>query len=168
MCLGLMRFYLAKYISKHKLGEEMKLELIRYRTCGWIFLFLNMTLTVIIFFMVYWNRTFEHHEITAITLAAYTFVTFTMAIINLIKYRKYNSPVLSAGKAINLAAACVSMLTLESTLLTTFHDGTLGLMGQKIMLGATGAAISIFIIIMAIYMIVQSNKKLKLLKMEEE
>lgn len=168
LCLGLMRFYLAKYISKHKLGEEMKLELIRYRTCGWIFLFLNMTLTVIIFFMVYWNRTFEHHEITAITLAAYTFVTFTMAIINLIKYRKYNSPVLSAGKAINLAAACVSMLTLESTLLTTFHDGTLGLMGQKIMLGATGTALSIFIIIMAIYMIVQSNKKLKLLKMEEE
>lgn len=168
LCLGLMRFYLAKYISKHKLGEEMKLELIRYRTCGWIFLFLNMTLTVIIFFMVYWNRTFEHHEITAITLAAYTFVTFTMAIINLIKYRKYNSPVLSAGKAINLAAACVSMLTLESTLLTTFQDGTLGLMGQKIMLGATGTAISIFIIIMAIYMIVQSNKKLKLLKMEEE
>ena len=168
LCLGLMRFYLAKYISKHKLGEEMKLELIRYRTCGWIFLFLNMTLTVIIFFMVYWNRTFEHHEITAITLAAYTFVTFTMAIINLIKYRKYNSPVLSAGKAINLAAACVSMLTLESTLLTTFQDGTLGLMGQKIMLGATGTAISIFIIIMAIYMVVQSNKKLKLLKMEEE
>ena len=144
------------------------MELIRYRTCGWIFLIMNMTLTVIIFFMVYWNRTFEHHEITAITLAAYTFVTFTMAIINLVKYRKYNSPILSAQKAINLAAACVSMLTLESTMLTTFGDGTMDLTAKRIMLGATGTVISIVIIIMAIYMIVQSNKKLKLLKKAEE
>ena len=168
LCLALMRFYLVKYLSKHKPGEEMKLELIRYRTCGWIFLIMNMTLTVIIFFMVYWNRTFEHHEITTITLAAYTFVTFTMAMINIVKYRKYHSPVLSAGKAINLASTCVSMLTLEATMLTTFGDGTMDLTAKRIMLGATGTVISIVIIIMAIYMIVQSNKKLKLLKKAEE
>ena len=167
LCLALMRFYLVRYISKHRPGEEMKMELIRYRTCGWIFLLMNMTLTVIIFFMVYWNRTFEHHEITAITLAAYTFTSFTMAIINMVKYRKYNSPVLSAGKAINLAAACVSMLTLESTLLTTFRDGSMDITFQRIMLAATGAVISIFIIILAIYMIVQSNRKLKLLQKAE-
>ena len=117
--------------------------------------------------MVYWNRTFEHHEITTITLAAYTFTTFTFAIINTVKYRKYNSPVLSAGKAVSLAAGAVSMLTLESTMLTTFNDGSMDLPSRKIMLGCTGAAVSVFIIVMAIYMIVQSNKKLKLLKNTE-
>lgn len=146
----------------------MRMELIRYRTCGWIFLVMNMTLTVITFFMIYWNRTFEHHEITTITLAAYTFTSFTMAIINLVKYRKYNSPVLSAGKAISLAAACVSMMTLESTMLTTFGDGTMNLTARRIMLGATGAVVSIFIIVMAIYMVVQSNKKIKSLNNREE
>lgn len=168
LCLALMRFYLVRYTTKYKPGEEMKIELIRYRTCGWVFLALNLTLTLIIFFMVYWNRTFVHHEITTITLAAYTFTTFTFAIINTVKYRKYNSPVLSAGKAVSLAAGSVSMLTLESTMLTTFNDGTMGLMSRKIMLGATGAAISIFIIVMAIFMIVQSSAKLRALKCKEE
>ena len=86
-----------------------------------------------------------------------------MAIINMVKYRKYNSPVYSASKAISLAAASVSMLTLESTMLTTFGDGTDALT-RKIFLGATGGVISVFIIIMAIYMIVQSTKKLKAFK----
>ncbi len=168
LCLAFMRYYLVQYISKNKPGEKMRMELIRYRTCGWIFLVMNMTLTVIIFFMIYWNRTFEHHEITTITLAAYTFTSFTMAIISLVKYRKYNSPVLSAGKAISLATACVSMLTLESTMLTTFDDGTMNLTARRIMLGATGAVVSIFIIVMAIYMVVQSNKKIKSLNDREE
>ena len=164
LCLGLMRFYLVRYTAKNKPSEKMKPELIRYRTCGWIFLLLNIALTLMIFFMVYWNRTFEHHEITTITLAAYTFTTFTFAIINTVKYRKYNSPVLSAGKAVSLAAGSVSMLTLESTMLTTFNDGTMNLTSRRIMLGCTGGAVSVFIIVMAIYMIVQSSKKLKLLK----
>ncbi len=168
LCLGLMRFYLVRHTTKYKPGEKMKMELVRYRTCGWVFLALNLTLTLIIFFMVYWNRTFEHHEIMTITLAAYTFMTFTFAIINAVKYRRYNSPVLSAGKAISLAAASVSILTLESTMLTTFNDGTMDLTGRRILLGCTGSAVSVFIIVMAIYMIVQSGKKLKLLKDTEE
>ncbi len=162
--LAVMRFFLARYTTKHKPGENMCGELIRYRACGWIFLAINLTLSLIVFFMVYWNRTFEHHMITAIAMAAYTFTAFTMAIINMVKYRKYNSPVYSASKAISLASACVSMLTLESTMLTTFDDGSMDAITRKILLGSTGGVISVFIIMMAIYMIVQSNKKLKALK----
>ena len=115
--------------------------------------------------LVQYNRTFHHHEITTITMAAYTFTSLTMAIINVFKYRKYNSPVYSASKAISLASACVSMLTLESTMLTTFGGSTMTLITKKIMLGTSGGVISVFIIVMAIYMIVQSSKKLKALEM---
>lgn len=159
--LAVMRFFLARYTTKYKPGEKMREELIRYRLCGLIFLAMNLTLSLMVFFMVYWNRTFQHHEITTIALAAYTFTAFTIAIINIVKYRKYNSPVYSASKAISLAAACVSMLTLESTMLTTFGDGTMNLTSRRIMLGATGGVISIFIIVMAVYMIVRSSKRLK-------
>lgn len=162
--LAVMRFFLVRYTTQHKFGRNMREELIRYRLCGWIFLIMNLALSLMIFFMVYWNRTFEHHEITTIALAAYTFTAFTMAIRGIIKYRKYNSPVYSASKAVSLASACVSMLTLESTMLTTFQDGSMDPVTRKIMLGCTGAAISIFIIMMAIYMIVQSTKKLKIMK----
>lgn len=164
IALAVMRFFLVSHTRRHKPGEKMREELIKYRTCGWVFLLMNLTLSVMVFFMVYWNRTFHHHEITTIALAAYTFIAFTMAIINIYKYRKYNSPVYSASKAISLASACVSMLTLESTMLTTFGDGTMDTLTRKILLGATGGVVSVFIIVMAIYMIVQSSKKLKALK----
>jgi len=161
--LAIMRFFLVRHTAIHKPGEKMREELIKYRACGWIFLVMNLALSLIVFFMVYWNRTFEHGMITAIAMAAYTFTAFAVAIVNIVKYRKYNSPIYSASKAISLAAACVSMLTLTSTMLTTFSDGTMDALSEKLMLGGVGLAVSVVIIVMAINMIVQSTKKLKLL-----
>ena len=166
--LAVMRFFLARHTSKHKPGEKMPDELIKYRACGIVFLIMNLALALMIFFMVYWNRTFHHHEITTIALAAYTFTSLTLAIINTVKYRKYNSPVYSASKAISLASACVSVLTLESTMLTTFGDGTMSLTGRRILLGISGGVISVFIIAMAIYMIVKGTKKIRLLRAVKE
>ncbi|MBQ9750070.1 MAG: hypothetical protein IJV87_05770 [Clostridia bacterium] len=168
ICLGVMRFFLVRHTSKYAPGEKMQTELVKYRACGIVFLLMNLALALIIFFMVYWNRTFEHHMITAITMAAYTFTALTTAIVNVIKYRKYNSPVYSASKVISLAAALVSMLTLESTMLTTFGDGTMTATTQKWMLGATGGTISVLIFDTEIYMIVVGTKKLKQLKSEVE
>ena len=161
ICLGVMRFFLVRHTSKYAPGERMQTELKKYRACGIVFLVMNLALALIIFFMVYWNRTFEHHMITAIAMAAYTFTAFTVAIVNVVKYRKYNSPVFSASKAISLAAALVSMLTLESTMLTAFSDETMTDISRKLMLGVTGGVISFLIVAMAIYMIVLGTKKLK-------
>jgi len=168
ICLAVMRFFLVRHTSKYAPGERMQTELKKYRACGVVFLVMNLALALIIFFMVYFNRSFEHHMITAIAMAAYTFTAFTVAIVNMVKYRKYNSPVFSASKAISLAAALVSMLTLESTMLTTFGDTTMTATAQKWMLGATGGAISVLIVATAIYMIVVGTKKLKELKTEVE
>ena len=166
ICLGVMRFFLLLHTRRYRPGEKMQAELLRYRACGLVFLLMNSALTLIIFFMIYFNRTFEHHMITAIAMAAYTFTALTIAIVNVIKYRKYNSPVFSASKAISLAAASVSMLTLEATMLTTFGDETMTAVEQKWMLGATGGAISALIVAIAIYMIVVGTKKLKILRTE--
>ena len=159
--LAVMRFFLVRHTRRYSPGERMREELIKYRVCGIIFLVMNLALSLMIFFMVYWDRTFKHHEITTIAMAAYTFVTLTTAIINVVKYKKYNSPVYSAARAISLAAACVSMITLETTMLTTFSDGTMDPLARKLMLASTGVAVSAFIVTMAVYMIVHSTKKLK-------
>ena len=166
--LAIMRFSLARHTSNHLPGEKMREELIKYRTCGWIFLIMNLALTLIIFFMVYWDRTFIHHEITTIAMAAYTFAALTLAIINVIKYRKYKSPVYTASKIISLAAACVSMLTLESTMLTTFGGDTMTATDRRLMLALSGGAISVFILVMAVYMIKEGTKTLKALNTKEE
>ena len=164
ICLAVMRLFLVNHTRKYAPGEKMRTELVKYRACGWIFLLMNLALSLIVFFMLYWNRTFTHHMITAIMMAAYTFTAFTTAIINVVKYKKYNSPVYSASKAISLAAACVSMLTLTSTLLTTFGDETMSVMEQKIMLGSIGIAVSAMVVILAVFMIVMGTKKLHALK----
>ena len=161
ICLAVMRFFLLRHTRKYLPGERMRIELQKYRVCGGVFLLMNLALTMIVFFMLYWNRTFEHHMITAIAMAAYTFTAFTVAIVNVVKYKKYNSPVFFASKAISFAAACVSMLTLTSTLLTTFGDGTMGAGEEKLLLGAVGFSVSGVVVMMAIRMIRKSTKQLK-------
>lgn len=158
--LAVMRFFLVRHTCRYKPGEEMEKELIKCRTCGIILLVMNLALSVIILFMFCDYRVFRHHEITVLTQATYTFAAFAAAIVNAVKYRKYNSPVYSASKAVSLANACVSMLTLESVMLTTFSEGSGNPAARRILLGITGAVVSVFILTMAVYMITRSNKRL--------
>lgn len=159
--LAVMRFFLVQHTLRHKPGEKLQQELLRYRYCGWIFLFMNLALSGMMLHMIRENRVMHHHEITTIAMAAYTFTTLTLAIINVIKYRKYESPAFSASKAISLASACVSMLTLENTMLDTFQTAAMTAHTRKIFLGISGGVISLFIIFMALYMILQSSRHLK-------
>lgn len=168
LCLAVMRFFLLRYTVKHKAGEKLREELKKYRACGIALLLMNLALSLMIFFMIYWNRTFHHHEITTITMAAYTFTALALAIVNMVKYRKYNSPVYSAANAVRLASACVSMLTLETTMLTTFGDETTDLLTRGLLLGISGGVICLLIITMALFMIVRGSKKIKLLSKSKE
>lgn len=158
--LGVMRFFLVRHTRKYKVNEETTIEAKKSILCGYLLIAMNLALAVIVFFMVYWNRTFYHHMITTIALAAYTFVTFTFAIINLIKYRKYKSAVYSSAKTISLISGAVSMLTLEATMLTTFGTNESPQFSQ-LMLSLTGAVVIGFAIVMAIIMIIKGSKQIK-------
>jgi hypothetical protein len=162
ICLAVMRYFLVSHTRRYAPGERMRSELIKYRACGWIFLVMNLALSLIVFFMLYWDRTFAHHMITAIAMAAYTFTTFTTAIVSMVRYKRYNSPVFSAAKAISFAAACVSMLTLTSTMLTTFGDGTMEPLARKMILGSVGVAVILVVVGMAIGMIARGTRRLKI------
>lgn len=164
--LAIMRFFLMQHTVRHKPGEKMRQELGHYRACGWIFLLLNLALSGMMLYMIKEDPTTKHHEITSIAMAAYTFTSLTMAIVNVVRYRKYHSPVFSASKAISLAAACVSMLTLESTMLTTFSDQAMTIQSQTLFLAISGGGVSAFIVAMAIYMIVKANGQIKSLEIK--
>lgn len=161
MLLAAMRLYLAMYIRRNIPSANLRAELKRYRICGAVLLAVSLALSVIVFFMVRFDRSFRHGEITTIALAAYTFGSFAMAVTNTVKYRRYNSPVYSASKALSLAAACVSVLTLEAAMLTTFGGEKLDLRQRHIMLALTGAAVSAFVVAMAVYMLIKAAKALR-------
>ncbi len=159
--LVVIRSFLLNYIRKHRVGENVKTELEKCRFCGAVFLALNVVLSFIVFFMVYRNNTFFRSEITTITIAAYTFTALTVAIVNIAKQHRFDPPVYFALKVLSLAAASVSLLNLEATMLTTFNDGTMTLEFRQIMLGISGFAVSALIIGMAVYMIFGAGKRIK-------
>lgn len=161
--LSLVRFYLVNHTKKNKPGEDLLIEYKRYNICGWVMLLMNLIVTAIIFFIIHFDRTFYHHQITTIALAAYTFLTFSLSIYNFIKYRKFNSPVYSAAKSINLVAACVSMMTLTTTMLTTF-GGENVVEYKKLLLTMVGVVVSLFILAISIQIIIFTSKNLKKLK----
>lgn len=161
--LASMRLFLVRHTIHHKPGEHMRQELRRYRACGLVFLLINLALSCMIFYMIYENRAVHHNKITTITMATYTFTALTLAILNAVRYRKFNSPAVSAAKAISLAAACVSMLTLENTMLSTFSNDAMTPEKTRLFLSISGGAVSVFIIAMSVYMIIQANRRLRLL-----
>lgn len=160
LLLSLMRTFLVRHSLLHAPGERLRAEWRRFRACGWVFLVMNLSLSVMMFYTVARDRAVAHREITTIALAAYTFFTLTRAIVSSVKYRRYHSPVFSAAKAISLAAASVSVLSLESTMLVTFQNGTMEVWVRRLFLALTGAAITLLIVAMALYMILQGGRAL--------
>lgn len=163
--LAVMRFFLLKDARKIVAGENKFYEYLLYRLCGVLLLLMNLTLGVIVFYIVWQNRGFEYHYIHTITMAAYTFTAMTLAILNVIKYRRYESPLMSAARVSSLASALVSILSLETAMLTAFGEpGTDSF--RQLMTAMTGAAVCILVLSMAIYMIIHSTKEIKKLKKE--
>ena len=163
LLLAIMRLFLAN-TTKNNTQNESPLEIKNTLLCGCLLLFMNLALGVIIAFIVMQNKVFDHSEITTIALATYTFTTFIVAIVNCVRYKKYNNLVYSSAKKLSLITATVSMLTLESTMLSTFGN-TDNIKFNLLMLAMTGAVVICFTIIMAIIIIVQACKKYnKLLK----
>lgn len=159
--LSIMRLTLLRHAMKNPLGKQRETELRKYRLCGVILMLMNMTLAVVVILVIKNNRSFEYAGILIYVMAAYTFYILTASIVNMIKYRKYNSPVMSSSKVISLVAALVSLLSLETAMLHQFDDGTVTPFFRQIMVALTGVGVCAFVLSVSIYMISHSTKELK-------
>lgn len=160
--LSVMRAVLVRYMHRQLIGKDIPSELRRYRTCGIILLLMNQALVGIVIYMVTQNRGFSYPGILIYAMAFYTFYITISAVINVVKYRKRGSPVMSAAKIISLTAALVSMLSLETAMLSQFGSDEVAF--RRIMIASTGAFVCAVVLSMAIYMIVRSTRQLKALK----
>ena len=160
--LSVMRFLLVRYIHRHPLGENRLGELRRARLCSYILL-LNFVLTGAVMMILFVDKGFTYHGILIYFMAAYTFYITTHAIISLIKYRKYHSPVMTTSKIIALSAALVSMLALETAMFSQF-GGNMARESQQLMIALTGAAVSAVVIALSVFMIVKGTREIKTLR----
>lgn len=161
--LTIMRFLLVRYVRVIGIGKNRLGELKRSRLCAIILLTVNFVLSGAVLMILYQNKGFEYHGVLIYVMAAYTFYITTNAIIALVKYRKYNSPVMSVTKIISLSAALVSMLSLETAMFSQF-GADMAPENKQLMVALTGAGVSIIVITMAVYVIVKSTKETKELR----
>ena len=155
--MTVIRFILLHHIERKKdagLIEEYR----SYRISAVLMMFINLTLSGIVLNMIVKNEAAAYSDIYVITSAAYTFYILTVSIIDLVKYRKYKSPVMSSAKAIRFAQALVSLLSLEASMLVQFGDDE---SYRRLMLALTGAGVCIIVLAMSVYMIIRSVKEIK-------
>lgn len=161
--LSVMRFVLLHHMDK-KQDAGMIAEYRSYRVTAALMMLINLTLSGIVLNMIVKNESAEYSDIFVITSATYTFYTLTVSIIDLVKYRKYKSPVMSASKAIRFAAALVSLLSLEASMLVQFGDDE---SYRRLMLALTGVAVCVIVLSMSVYMIVHATKAIRRLQKGE-
>ena len=163
--LAVMRASLLHYVRRS--GEGKASEWRRYRLCGIILLFMNIALAGIVILVVHQNSGLVYPGILVYVMAMYAFYAVVTAVRNVVKFRRYGSPVMSAAKVISLTAALVSMLSLETAMLAQFGAAD-DPMFRRIMTASTGAGISIIVLGMAVFMIARSTRQLKYEKQEKE
>lgn len=163
MILAVMRFLLARYGRKSGIGTDRFRELKRTVTCSYILLTVNFALSGSVLMILYQNKGYEYHGILIYVMAMYTFYITTHAIVDLVKYRKYKSPVMTMTKVIALSASLVSMLSLETAMFSQFGQD-MSPDDKWLMIVLTGAGVSVVVVIMSIYMIVTSTKEIRKLR----
>lgn len=163
--IAMMRFLLVRYVIKNPIGNNHLGELKRARLCACILMTVNLALSGAVLMMVFFDRGFQYQGFLIYVIALYTFYITVTAVIDMVKYRKYNSPILSITKVIKMASALFSMLFLETAMFAQFGADTSPEV-KRLMIMLTGAGISIAVVSMAIYMIVQTTKEIKEIRSE--
>lgn len=158
--LAIMRFLLLSHMPKNSLGTHQITEAKKYRLCGFVIGFMTLALGGEVFMVVKNNQGFAYGGYLIYVVALYDFYNIISAFVNILKYKKMNNFVMSAAKIISFISALVSMLSLETAMLTQFGQNNTPQFRQ-LMTGLTGMLVCFIVLCISIYMIVHANKKIK-------
>jgi len=95
-------------------------ELFARRITGILLVVLSICIVGVNIMSAVKDRGTDFHEIIMITIATYTFTKITVAMIGMVKAKRSVSPVLQTLRNISLADACVSVYTMQRSMLVSF------------------------------------------------
>lgn len=156
--LALVRCLLLHYMRK--LGSDLKAELKCSRRCGLILSSINLALSGSVLIILYQNKGYHYPGMLIYVMALYTFYATIHAIADLIRYQKYDSPLFSTSKVLSLSSALVSMLALETSMLSQF-GADMSPSNQRILIIATGAGVSLSVLGLSLWLIIRSTRRLR-------
>ncbi len=145
---------------KRKAGGNYDMEMFSKRITGILLIVLAFCILGITILSALKDRGTTFHEIVMITIATYTFTKITIAIIGMAKAKRSVSPVLKTLRNISLADACVSIYTMQRSMLVSFP----GMQAAEIWVFniLTGTAVWITVLLLGINLI--GGKKVDMAK----
>lgn len=105
---------------KRKAAGDYDIELFARRITGILLVALSICIVGVNILSALKERGTAFHEIIMIAIATYTFTKITIAIIGMVRAKHAVSPVLKTLRNIALADACVSVYTMQRSMLQSF------------------------------------------------
>lgn len=136
--------------------KSKTVELRCYRWTAWLLFLLNLPMGGMILMMVLTNSGYSYPGYVIYLSAMYTFYTLVTSVINLVRFRRLGSPILSAAKVLNFIAALMSILGLQTAMIAQFSVESDSF--RKTMNAITGGVIWLCVILTAVYMLRRSRK----------
>lgn len=138
-------------LIRQKTSGDYDTALFARRITGILLVVLSLCIVGVNVMSAVENRGTAFHEIVMITIAAYTFAKITVAIIGMVKAKHSASPLLKTLRNISLAEACVSIYTMQRSMLVSFP----GMEAPEIFLLNifTGTAVWIVVLLLGINLI---------------
>lgn len=155
LVLGGLRANLVYHYKKHEKNVEIRC----YRQTAWLLFLLNIPMGGMIVLMVRTNSGFSYPGYIIYLSAIYTFYAMIISVINLVKFRRLGSPILSAAKVLNFVSAMMSVLGLQTAMISRFSEN--GENYREMMNAVTGAFVWEIVIVIVVYMLFYSKKMMR-------
>ena len=136
---------------KRKANGNYDTELFARRITGILLVVLSFCIVGVNILSAVKDRGTDFHEIVMITIATYTFTKITVSVFGMVNARHSVSPVLMTLRNISLADACVSVYTMQRSMLVSFP----GMEATEILLLNifTGTAVWLVVLLLGINLI---------------
>lgn len=158
--MAVLRFLLVRYVRIQKIGTNIWGEWKRSRLCACFLLLINLSLSGAVLMILYQSKGYDYPGILIYVMALFTFYSTTHAIVDIIKYRRLGSPVMSTAKIVSLSSALVSMLNLETAMFAQFGKN-MSPEHQHIFIILTGAGVSLAVVTLSVLLIVKATKEIR-------
>lgn len=139
-------------------GISRRGQLVTLRNCSVLLLFLNLTMSVIIFYLIKQNKGFSYSDFVLLASALYTVFRLVAAFSDIVSFKRMHIPVLAAAKSVSMSVALMSLFSLQVTLLDRIKAEAILKTALNIL---SGTLIILAVISIAVTSIVKAEREIR-------
>ena len=163
LVLGIMRgsiLWTKKKDFNKTYSNRQSSEVKVYFSTGIMLIISTLAFSVIMLLALRENGGFEYAGLMIFVIATYTFYKLTLSIYNLFKIRKVEDLYVKSLKYVSLGESLVAIVALQMTMFHAFSPD-MSLSEYRLFNGLIGGAVALVVVLIGVYMIIKSKKKMK-------